>query len=33
MLDFGGVGAFLILAVGAFIWNLAASKAKLPLSR
>jgi hypothetical protein len=31
--DFSGAGAFLILALGAFIWNLAASKAKSPASR
>jgi hypothetical protein len=33
MQDFRGVGAFLILALGAFIWNLVASKAKPPVSR
>jgi hypothetical protein len=33
MQDFSGVGAFLILALGAFIWNLVASKAKPLVSR
>ena len=31
--DFRGVGAFLVLALGSFIWNLVASKAKSPASR
>ena len=31
--DFRGVGAFLVLALGAFIWNLVTSKAKSPASR
>jgi len=33
MHDFRGVGAFLVLALGAFIWNLVTSKAKSPASR
>jgi hypothetical protein len=33
MTDFSGAGAFLILALGAFIWNLVASKAPSPASR
>ena len=31
--DFRGVGAFLVLALGAFVWNLVTSKAKSPASR
>jgi len=31
--DFSGVGGFLILALGAFIWNLVTSKTKSPASR
>jgi hypothetical protein len=31
--DFPAAGAFLVLALGAFIWNLAASKAKSPALR
>jgi len=33
MQDFRGVGAFLVLALGAFIWNLVTSKAKSPAAR
>jgi hypothetical protein len=31
--DFSGVGAFLVLATGAFIWNLVTSRAKSAASR
>jgi hypothetical protein len=33
MQDFRGAGAFLTLALGAFIWNLVASRVKLPAVR
>jgi hypothetical protein len=33
MQDFGGVGAFLVLALGAFIWNLVTSRPKSAAAR